>query len=176
MDLDWPWQYDFPPFFTIQPNETTRKTQLAVWCKLVLKYQKLSKKYVLDINEVMETPLFSNKKINRSLSTEGILMVLEALMTTGNAEPSDKARSRWYIYWHKIDEWADIIYSWAQDKGQIDNVCTLYELQTSTNTEFNGMQHEVLIKVLKNLEKRGCAELVTGDDFIGVKFLDRVDV
>lgn len=171
MDLEWPWQHEFPPFFTIQPNATTRKIQLSVWSKLALKYHKTNKKYTLDVNEAMESPLFSNQKINRSLSTEGIIIVLEALMETGNAQPVDKSKTRWLIFWHNPTEWGDIIYSWAEDNGQIDNVCTFYELQTSTNTEFNGMPNEVLIKVLKTLEKRGCAELILDEDCTGVKFL-----
>lgn len=174
MDQDWPWQYEFPPFFTIQPNETTRKIQLSVWSKLVLKYHKVNKKYILDINEITESPLFSNAKINRSLSTDGILTVLESLMDTCNAQPVDKTRTRWLIFWHNPTEWGDIIYSWAKDNGQIDNVCTLYEIQTSASTEFNGMPNEVLIKVLKTLEKRGCAELILEDEYAGVKFLENV--
>lgn len=169
MDQDWPWQYDFPPFFTIQPNAATRKIQLTVWCRLVLRYYKNNKKYVLDVNE--ESPLFSNSKINRSLPTEGISTVMESLMETGNAQPVDKSRSRWLIFWHNPTEWGDIIYSWAQHNGQIDSVCTLYELQTSNNTEFNGMPNEVLIVVLKSLEKKGSAELILDDDYQGVKFL-----
>ena len=62
--FQWPWQYKFPPFFTIQPNRDTRHKQLDAWCDLVLKYHKMKKSYVFDVNEAYDSPLFNNKAIN----------------------------------------------------------------------------------------------------------------
>lgn len=33
--------FDFPPFFTIQPNLTTRHQQIKLWCDLILSYVKV---------------------------------------------------------------------------------------------------------------------------------------
>ncbi|KAL5006014.1 hypothetical protein ScPMuIL_017172 [Solemya velum] len=66
-DFEWPWQYNFPPFFTIQPNIDTRKKQLEAWCSLVLAFHRHNKSYSLDITEAQTTPLFYNKKINNIL-------------------------------------------------------------------------------------------------------------
>ena len=63
--FEWPWQYSFPPFFTIQLNGDTRRKQLEAWCDLVLKYCKDSKTYILDVNEASSSRLFNNQKINR---------------------------------------------------------------------------------------------------------------
>ena len=62
--FSWPWQYTFPPFFTIQPNSDTRSKQVNAWCDLVLEYFKATKNYVLDVNEAQTSPLFCNSAIN----------------------------------------------------------------------------------------------------------------
>ena len=50
--------YNFPPFFTLQPNETTRRKQFGLW------------KDVLISNRVFmitkSNPVFHNLKINRT--------------------------------------------------------------------------------------------------------------
>lgn len=61
----WPWQYDFPPFFTLQPNSDTRAKQLEAWVELVLAYFKATRSYLLDVNEAGSSPLFSNKEKKR---------------------------------------------------------------------------------------------------------------
>ena len=67
--LQWPWQYHFPPFFTIQPNSDTKAKQLEAWCDLVLAYHRATKSYVLDVRETQSSLLFCNDKINRILGT-----------------------------------------------------------------------------------------------------------
>ena len=65
--FQWPWQYEFPPFFTVQPNTDTRRKQLDAWCDLVLAYHRVTKSYLLDVNEALSSPLFFNSKINSIL-------------------------------------------------------------------------------------------------------------
>uniref|UniRef100_A0A3Q0RER3 Vacuolar protein-sorting-associated protein 25 n=1 Tax=Amphilophus citrinellus TaxID=61819 RepID=A0A3Q0RER3_AMPCI len=67
MSFEWPWQYNFPPFFTLQPNVDTRQKQLAAWCSLALSYCRHHKLYTLDVMEAQESPMFNNKKIERIL-------------------------------------------------------------------------------------------------------------
>lgn len=67
--LQWPWQYEFPPFFTLQPNTDTRRKQIEAWCDLVLTYHRTTKTYVMDIQEAAQSsPLFNNAKIDRILA------------------------------------------------------------------------------------------------------------
>ncbi len=69
LGFEWPWQYEFPPFFTLQPNSDTRSKQLEAWCGLILAYYRASKTYVMDLTEVSQSsPLFCNSKINRILT------------------------------------------------------------------------------------------------------------
>lgn len=84
-----------------------------------------------------------------------------------------KAKHRWEIYWHTLEEWASAIYSYVTNRGLQGSVLTLYELSQGEevqNEEFYEMQHEVLVKALQVLEKDRKCELILSDDVQGVKF------
>ncbi|XP_059612309.1 vacuolar protein-sorting-associated protein 25 [Phlebotomus argentipes] len=168
-EFEWPWEYNFPPFFTIQPHDKTREHQLKVWMNLVLKYQKHNKEAVLTVNQ--DSPLFSNDSIKRQLSADARVQVLEELQKAGNAAPLAN-KLRWEIYWYTLDEWADKIYAWVTNCGLNNTVCTLYELtngDNSTTEEFYGLDEGVVRKALKKLEEKRKCELFD-DDSDGVKF------
>ncbi|GFR90554.1 vacuolar protein-sorting-associated protein 25-like [Elysia marginata] len=154
-DFDWPWQYKFPPFFTIQPNIETRKKQLEAWCSLVLEYQRHTKQYALDVTEAQSSELFYNKQLNRNLTWK------------------DKSRRSCTLIWRTYAEWGKIIYNWIVSKSMTNTVCTLYELtsgEDSEGQEFHGLDKDVLIQALKTLESERKAELIDFDGSEGVKF------
>ena len=172
-EIEWPWQYSFPPFFTLQPHVDTRAKQIAAWKSLVLEYYRITKQAIVDVREVHTNPLFNNTNINRRLPSEAVLVILEELGKSGNASPLDKSKQRWLIYWHTLEEWGDIIYNWAQESGFNGSVCTLFELtqgEDTTEQEFHGLDTEVLIRSLRMLEIAKKAELILFDDNQGVKF------
>ncbi|KAL1122986.1 hypothetical protein AAG570_003310 [Ranatra chinensis] len=152
----------------MQPNLDTRKKQLEAWSNLVLKYHKWNKCYLLDTRA--DIPLFNNDSINRSLSPEDVQMVMCELAKTGNAEPLDKLKTRWYVYWNTVQEWADKVYTWVQQNNMIGTVCTFYEIVNDPSAEFAQMEEQVLIKVLTALESQKKAELILSDEDKGVKF------
>lgn len=144
---------------------------MSVWASLVLKYFRHSRKTQLTIGD--ESVLFSNEKIQRKLSNDGILSIMEELEKSGNASPVDKTRLQWEIYWHPLDEWGNIIYKWASDNGMTNTVCTLYEIshgENSANEEFFGLDQSVLVKALRLLQAKQRCELMSFDDNEGVKF------
>ncbi|KAF7996280.1 hypothetical protein HCN44_001912 [Aphidius gifuensis] len=172
-EIEWPWQYTFPPFFTLQPHAETKEKQLAAWKNLVLDYYRATKQSILDLREIHSSPLFNNTAIQRKLSVDVVQLILDNLFKSNNAMPLDKSKQRWLIYWHTFEEWGDIIYSWVQDKGLVNSVCTLFELAQGNDTvdqEFHGLDIEVLTRSLKTLEAQEKAELMTFDDSQGVKF------
>ncbi|XP_063549006.1 vacuolar protein-sorting-associated protein 25 isoform X2 [Cydia strobilella] len=172
-EISWPWQYNFPPFFTIQLHSETRTKQLEAWQHLIADYLKTTKQSTIDIREAQNSPLFNNQSINRKLSQESILVVLEYMGKMGQAAPLDKSKNVWEVYWHSLDEWGNIVYSWASSNGMNNSVCTLFELREGENTvdeEFHGLDMTILIKALKTLEAKGKCELMEFDDNQGVKF------
>ncbi|XP_020743708.1 vacuolar protein-sorting-associated protein 25 isoform X1 [Odocoileus virginianus] len=113
MSFEWPWQYRFPPFFTLQPNVDTRQKQLAAWCSLVLSFCRLHKQSSMTVMEAQESPLFNNVKLQRKLPVESIQVVLEELRKKGNLEWLDKNKSSFLIMWRRPEEWGKLIYQWV---------------------------------------------------------------
>ncbi|XP_030377246.1 vacuolar protein-sorting-associated protein 25 [Scaptodrosophila lebanonensis] len=171
-DFEWPWEYTFPPFFTLQPHEETRQQQLKVWSDLFLKYLKHSNKFTLNINE-QDLPLFHNESLKRRLPPEFVLTILEHLQRSGHAAPLDKRRQEWQVYWYTLDEYGNMVYEWVQETGQVNSVCTIYEIAKGENTtqcQFHGVDEAVLVNALRLLEEKGKCELIELDDSHGVKF------
>lgn len=157
--------------FRIQQHAKTRELQISTWSDLILKYHRHIKQGILSLND--DSTLFCNESINRKLPYDGRLLILGELAKSGNASPLDKKRMQWEIYWHPLDEWAEIIYKWATDMGMTNTVCTIFELINGDNTtgeEFHGLDEQILIKALRTLETKGKCELIMFDDNQGVKF------
>ena len=175
-DFQWPWQYNFPPFFTIQPNLDTRAKQIEAWTDLILSYYKHHKLYRLDITEAQADPLFNNSAISRKLSMGDIIKILDMLAKSGHVEWDDvREKKQCYLMWRNPNEWADMIYSWVSANGMTDTVCTLFELHSGDDTndeEFHGIDINVLRKALQVLERRGKAQIFSAENpqEEGVKF------
>ena len=181
-----PWQYDFPPFFTLQLNDKTRLKQLEAWCDLVLLYCKINRIFILDLIETQTSDLFYNKKIDRKLSLEVIQLIVDELVRTGKAEwisveaavskkkQEQQQPTRAIILWHTVDEWAKLIYDYVCNQSLQNTVCTYYELTEADECrreEFYKLNVEILRKALRNLQKQNRAEIFQLDDMSeGVKF------
>ncbi|XP_071941385.1 vacuolar protein-sorting-associated protein 25-like [Antedon mediterranea] len=172
-NLEWPWQYNFPPFFTIQPNLETQKKQIEGWCDLVLLFSQQNKIFQLDVKESSTNPPFSNSQINRKLPLDGVYRVLEELKARGNVEWTDKTKSRCLLMWRTPDEWGKLIYKWASKNGFLNSVCTLFEIthgDDSKSEEFSGLEDWLLKRSLESLQRQHKAEMISFDGNEGVKF------
>lgn len=72
------------------------------------------------------------------MSQESVLIVLEHMAKRGKAAPLDKSETVWEVYWHSLDEWGNMVYSWACNNGMNNSVCTLFELREGENTVDEG--------------------------------------
>ncbi|KAH7715616.1 CRE-VPS-25 protein [Aphelenchoides avenae] len=173
--FQWPWQFDFPPFFTIQPNLVTREKQLQAWARLVIDYCQFHRVYALDINELVKSELFNNTKIGRRLDETGIRTVFNYLEQQKHVEWTDKAKNRCHIYWRRPDEWGQLIYEWGSSNGLLNSIVTFYDLtqgEDTANESFHGLDRDVLVKAIQSLESQRKAVFVDREgENPGVKFL-----
>ena len=63
-EFQWPWQYSFPPFFSIQPNLDTRGKQIDAWKNLVLSYYK---HFILQKHKVVPYLIIKQLNVNYQL-------------------------------------------------------------------------------------------------------------
>ncbi|TGZ83817.1 ESCRT-II complex, vps25 subunit [Ascodesmis nigricans] len=167
--------YNFPPFFTRQPNTTTFAAQLHAWSTFILTYCRHHRLFTLELSTALDSDLFHNKALNRRLKPADAVEVLEAMRKDGLVEWVDGAtRSTVLVYWRKPAEWAEVLYRWVESVGQKGSVLTLWELVNGEMTEgeeFHGMHPMVLQSVLAVMVKRGQAQTIgTEIDEMGVKF------
>ena len=172
--FEYPWEYNFPPFFTIQPNSVTRSQQLRAWRSLILGYCTFHKIHSLAFNDsLLNLPLFNNTSINRSLTKESLKVILNDLEAEGLLKWSD-GKQEFFIYWKTPEEWADLIHKHVSESGLKNSVCTFYELTEADEVRhlpFYQLHQDILKKALHVLEKRGQATIITMADSEGVKFL-----
>ncbi|KAF7639259.1 hypothetical protein Mgra_00001222 [Meloidogyne graminicola] len=158
MTFQWPWQYDFPPFLRLQPNLQTRDKQLKSWSRLVLDYCQFNKIYSVNFEEISNSELFNNRRLNRRLDDFGIRAVFEYLENLKHIEWCDKQKTRCNIYWKRPEEWGIQIYEWANSIGLLNSVVTIFELiqgEDVIQEAFYGLDKDILLKGLSHLEKQG---------------------
>uniref|UniRef100_A0A5S6QDQ9 Vacuolar protein-sorting-associated protein 25 n=1 Tax=Trichuris muris TaxID=70415 RepID=A0A5S6QDQ9_TRIMR len=159
----WPWQYNFPPFFTLQPNVETRRKQLEAWASLVLRYAEEKRISQIVVLDAQQSELFNNTRLNRNLGLDGIISVLDYLKEKSRVVWLDKQKGRCRIYWKSPAEWAALIDDWASRNGLRNTVCTLYEVAhgpDSVDEPFYNLEDASLLEALRHLEKSGHAEVI----------------
>jgi ESCRT-II complex subunit VPS25 len=186
--FQFPPHYSFPPFFTLQPVASTRSSQLASWSSLIQSYCRHHRIFTLSLIDALNTPLFNNAKLRRSLSLRDAKAVLTymASLEGGNRvefinTPGSKKKGgeegeggKAWIYWRRPEEWAAVLEEWVERTGQRGTVLTLYEIaegDASRREEFAGMDMELLQRSLGICVKRGRAQVFgSGGEGEGVKF------
>lgn len=168
----------FPPFYTLQPNLTTRARQLELWSSLILSYCAYHRLFKLSLSSP-PPDLFNNAGIKRSLKPNDVRAVLEHMSQSSrtvefvpSTSRSEQSNTCW-VYWRSLGEWADTIYGWIEETGQKGGVLTVYELREGEGAigkEWEGVDEVFLRKVLAILVKRGKCQVFGQDEGAGVKF------
>ena len=167
-----------PPFFTLQVIEKTRQTQFEMWIDLIAVWLKQEKKTVIYVNKDSGSFPFSNKKINRALKVQDIRTVLDHMASLKYGSWNDDEKTIFGVSWKSMDEWANMIYQWAVDEGQIGKILTFFDIHSgdaTKMTEFHGLDSGLILKILDVLEDQGkCQVFKDGSvvDEYGVKFYE----
>ncbi|OQR74962.1 vacuolar protein-sorting-associated protein 25-like [Tropilaelaps mercedesae] len=169
-DFAWPWEFSFPPFFTVQPNLTTRKKQMEAWTSLVCDYCQHHKLVTLNVQDAHASELFNNRAISRKLSADGVLALAEHMIAAGKAQWLEPQKIL-LVLWRSREEWAKLIYDFVVNAGMTNSVCTFFELVQGDDTAgeaFHGLDVGVFKVFLMTLEEQQRAEIIGDDE--GVKF------
>ncbi|RKF55652.1 Vacuolar protein-sorting-associated protein 25 [Erysiphe neolycopersici] len=158
-----PSYYDFPPFFTLQPNSTTKHAQLQKWSTFILSYARHHRLFKLSLSDSLDSELFYHKRLGKRLSREDATEVVEFMRKQGRAEwiisggsqskgiisssnstgaggasgsggTGDPNSGVFWIWWKNVEEWGETIADWVDETGQKNMVLTLYELTEGEST------------------------------------------
>ena len=166
---------DWPFFYTIQVHAPTRTRQLKLWNELVLQYAQSKEAYSVGFDDLLESTVCVNAKINRRLSREGLRAVLKYMVSIETAEYVTEAQDRVFIFFKSLQGLAEGTYKWADRTGRIGSVEAVLDMcleEEFKEEVFYKVPIEVLLKALRLLEKEGKAQVFYSDntDSYGVKF------
>jgi hypothetical protein len=90
------------------------------------------------------------------------------LVTQGNAQLLHD--NQYTIHWKKTSEWADTIYSWIVETGQVGSVLTLSDIRD--NTDLFDLPDTILLQALAHLESTQKCRLFSDSSgqSTGIKF------
>jgi ESCRT-II complex subunit VPS25 len=176
---------NFPPLYTKQRNVETERQRKEDWIKIIVAWaQERRVSEILVKKEVSEQgELFRNKQIDRHLSLEDAVEILDHVADRGYGEwvvgsekQKNSEKERFLVLTRSVAEWAALVYKYVDRTGQMGNVLTVYELLEGEDTEkeeFYGMERSLFQKVLVFLESHNQAKVFTASDpaRAGVKFL-----
>lgn len=175
----------FPPFYTLQPNASTRASQLASWSALLLSACAASHSFTL----TPSSPLFANPALNRRLVPADARTLFTWMATRGEVEwvvpesgpgarkggaAPDDLDVQVYVYWRGAGAWAAELARWVEETGQRGVVLTVYELlegDATAGCAWRGMPAGMFRRVVGVLVKEGRAVVFGEGDGVGVKIL-----
>eukprot|EP00163_Fabomonas_tropica_P012266 TRINITY_DN2351_c0_g1_i1.p1 TRINITY_DN2351_c0_g1~~TRINITY_DN2351_c0_g1_i1.p1 ORF type:complete len:225 (-),score=47.81 TRINITY_DN2351_c0_g1_i1:772-1446(-) len=161
----------------LQPVHDTQQRQVELWSSLVISYCRFHNLFTLDLQEAANTPLFHNERIDRRLQLADARVLLTAgIVEQGLGVWCDEDRTRLRVYWRTPSEWAKMIYTWAEDRGLIGTVCTVFEVLQGEESEgqaFHAMDRDVFNDAIAELCDNEQAQMLWGNTSAedGVKFL-----
>jgi ESCRT-II complex subunit VPS25 len=172
----WPAVYNFPPFWTLQEVQNTKRRQRDLWCELIMKYMRFLNKEELVVAEALEWDLFKNATLNRSLKPDVARLFLDELVKGQNAQWTDTTHEKLRMIFRKPGEWAMLLLKWARDNSFTNMVLTFYELREGTDTmdqPFHMLDLEVMKAAVVFLVDNKQAVFLQRDNLedCGVKFL-----
>ncbi|KAI9040459.1 ESCRT-II subunit protein VPS25 [Aspergillus affinis] len=185
-----PSTYNFPPFFTPQPNRSTRSAQLQKWSALIQAWCRHHRTFRLSLIDAVESPLFHNATLRKRVSLSDARDIIDWMASSsssssgggGDEDGGGGKRAEWvdanhksvaWIWWRRPEEWAGLVADWVDNTGQKNVVLTVYELlegEATISQEWHGMDPDVMLRSLNVLVKRGKAQVFGGEGQEGVKF------
>lgn len=105
----------------------------------VCDYTQAKKQYALDLStDTLKSPLFTNTSIERSIDLPFLKIILQELVKRGQGEwkkdHKNKEPTTLMLYWKTPQDWANQIYQYVSNTGQLNSVMTVFELLNGDDT------------------------------------------
>lgn len=166
-----------PPFFTQQPNTATQAVFTEQWTRLLLAYARHRRLFTLRLEDA-EVPggewdeVLRNPRINRRLMPNHLAHLLGVMVSKDLAvyEPAKQSRAT-LLYWRLPEEWAEVLYEWVTNTGQLNTILTFYEISDPpVPSALSGIPESLLRNAISVLAKSSRAQLISISDGDGVRF------
>ncbi|KIY46655.1 ESCRT-II complex, vps25 subunit [Fistulina hepatica ATCC 64428] len=171
----------WPAFFTPQPYLNNNAAALEQWTHLILSYARHCRLWHLRREDAEITgsewnEVLRNERINRRLQSDYLSQIMAHLVARSQAtyDPPNQTHTI-LLFWRTPEEWADVLYQWADTTGQLNTILTLYEItDPPVSSPLSGIPMSLLRHAITILTKSGRAQIIGVADGEGVRFLQRV--
>lgn len=147
----YPWMYWMP----------TRKDELAgwvdEWADFMLRWFKINRVHYIPLIELMERKpfIFLQNKV------DALKLIVDKLIDRKFCQYTDRGEKSIRVVWRGIEDWGDVIYSWAFKRGMVDfNLFEIMDLEESTDN-FHELPPEELKKIFGALVKNKKARWIS---------------
>ncbi|KAI0255956.1 ESCRT-II complex vps25 subunit [Lactifluus subvellereus] len=170
-----------PPFFTQQPNPATQAAFTEQWTRLLLAYARHRRLFTIRIEDAEVSSggewdeVLRNPRINRRLMPDHLARILGVMVSKNLVvyEPARQTRAA-LLYWRLPEEWAEVLYEWVTNTGQLNTILTFYEISDPpVPSALSGIPDPLLRSAIAILAKSGRAQLISISDGDGVRFFPR---
>ena len=155
-NLSWKtWEYNFPPFFTLQPVASTRKKQIIAWGTILQNYCMTKKLTEIDLT----CEVFENKQINRKLSNndiQEIFLQLSQMEIVKFSASANESKDKVIVLYKSLSSWADSLFTAAKNLNWTVN--SVYDIINGEDTEsydFHGQSEELVLGSLVRVSQSG---------------------
>ncbi|MBS7247408.1 MAG: hypothetical protein QXW47_01790 [Candidatus Jordarchaeales archaeon] len=138
------WSVKSPWMFTKPKEERFLKSWREEWAKYVLEWAEALLIHLIGVNEMLSRDLFKN------LSIDDLVDILDYMCLKNWCKWWDKKKTLIRIYWKSLEEWKEVIWSWAVSQGlEYISVMDLANVKEA----FSTIPREELEFLLNNLVK-----------------------
>jgi len=166
-----------PITYSQQPNTATQAVFTEQWTRLLLAYARHHRLFTLRLEDAEVLggewdEVLRNPRINRRLMPNHLAQLIGVMVDKNLAvyEPAKPSRAA-LLYWRSPEEWADVLYEWVTNTGQLNTILTFYEISDPpVPSALSGIPDSLLRSAISVLTKSGRAQLISISDGDGVRF------
>ncbi|KAH8100532.1 ESCRT-II complex vps25 subunit [Cristinia sonorae] len=165
-------------FYTKQRNQQTQAIFTENWSRLILAYARHKRLFTLRLEDAETSgnpwdEIFRNTRINRRLFPNHLSHILQDMVSKNLAvyDPP-KQTSSVLLFWRTPEEWADVLYEWADSTGLMNSILTFYDItEPVVPSQLSDIPVAILRRAINVLVKVNRAQLIAVADGEGVRFL-----
>ncbi|RDE15209.1 MAG: hypothetical protein C4K49_06555 [Candidatus Thorarchaeota archaeon] len=143
------WMYQIPP------RDEDRDMWMNEWADFVIQWTQSKGLHVLSVSAFIKEPPFRDMLGK----VDAFRLIGNALVDKGVAEWLDDKKRQLRVYWRPLEEWADLVYGWAIETGNLHLDVKSIIIQEASR-EFASLPERDLHQVMEMLVDRKVAEWV----------------
>ena len=146
--------------YSLPQNHAMLDSWVDKWSSIVLNYCLIFAKHIIAVVDLKNEYPFKNLRINRQLTINQLVKIIDYLEMSKMAKWLDKEKQRAQIFFKTIEEFAEMIYQYLYDTGKIIDVISIDDFK-NFGEKWSTLPEDDLRKALSILQEKGKAKPVS---------------